>query len=174
MTERDERGQLVLIAALALVVALVPLVFAYLQLGYHGDSRSGQPGDTRQIERTLDRSLHDAVSDTEGAYPWNRRTAAVTEIRDHLDSTIVHLERADLSDGVVSEVSYNETRATRWAALNCPRGPNRQFGPCAAERGVVVQERNGRVHVLAVAVDVRVTTARSESRLRTVLDVRTE
>jgi len=171
--KEGSRGQLVLIAALALVVALVPLVFAYLQLGYHGDIRPDEPADTAQAERTLDRSLHDAVTGVDGTYSWSNRTAAVTAVRDRLDATSATLERSELSGGVVYDVSANETRATRWATRHCPRGSDRQFGPCEADRGVVVQERSGRTHVLAVAIDVRATTDASETLLRTVLEVRT-
>ena len=49
-------------------------------------------------------------------------------------------------------------------AANCPGGPNRDFGPCEATDGVVVQERAGETVVLAVAFDVRVTTERGWSR----------
>lgn len=167
------RGQLVLIAALALVVALVPLVFAYLQLGYHGDVRSAQSVDTAQVERTLDRSLHDAVSRTDGQYSWSRRGEAVAAVRTDLDDTVADVERSALSDGVVYDVSYNQTRAARWASRQCPAGPARQFGPCEAVQGVVVQERLGRTHVLAVAVDVRATAETTETRRRFVLAVRT-
>ena len=57
-------------------------------------------------------------------------------------------------------VTYNASAASDWAATNCPGGPGRQFGPCEVDRGVVVQERAGRTHVLAVALDVTVTTER--------------
>nr|WP_254279967.1 hypothetical protein [Halomicroarcula marina] len=52
---------------------------------------------------------------------------------------------------------------------NCPSGPDRQFGDCAADRGVVVQERLGRTHVLGVAVDVTTTTERGETAVTAVL-----
>jgi hypothetical protein len=167
------RGQLVLVAALALVVALVPLVFAYLQLGYQDDFRSEQSVDTAQVERTLDRSLHAAVASTDGQYSWSRRGAAVTAVRTQLNGTIADLERSQLSEAIVYKVSYNTTRADRWARQNCPSGPNRRFGSCEADRGIVVQQRQGQTQILAVAVDVRATAETTESRLRTVLVVRT-
>lgn len=167
------RGQLVLIAALALVVALVPLVFAYLQLGYHDDFRPEEPADVAGVERTLDRSLHDAVAATDGRHSWARRGATATTIRDSLNTTIADLERAGLADGAVTEIRYNETLASRWAARHCPGGPDRQFGPCEADRGVVVQQRLDQTYVLAVAVDVRATTETSQTHLQTVLAVRT-
>jgi hypothetical protein len=171
---RDRRrGQLVLVAALALVVALIPLMFAYLQLGYQGDVRSADSVDTAQVERTLDRSLHDAVGSTDGRYAWAQRGAAVTAVRTRLNGTIAELERSQLSEAVVYGVSYNATRADRWASRHCPRGPDRQFGPCESDRGVVVQQRRGRTQILAVAVDVRATAETTEARLRTVLVVRT-
>lgn len=171
MTRR--RGQLVLVAALALIVALVPLVFAYLQLGYHGDVESTEPAHVSESTRPLDRSLHDAVSTTDGRYAWPNRAAAVGDVRTHLNRAIAELEGSGAARAAVTEISYNRSRATRWAARNCPRGPDRQFGPCEADRGVVVQQRRGETYVLAVAFDVRVTSAAGETRLRTVLAVQT-
>jgi len=167
------RGQLVLVAALALIVALVPLVFAYLQLGYQDDLQPTQQGETGQIERTLDRALHDAAAETAGEYEWPQRTAAVAAVHGRLNGTIRELERAELTEGVIYEIQYNASRAAEWAAQYCPGGPDRQFGPCEAEGGVVVQERAGETHVLAVAVDIRTTATASEGRLRLVLGVQT-
>ncbi|WP_224447668.1 DUF7261 family protein [Haloprofundus salilacus] len=47
------------------------------------------------------------------------------------------------------------TAGTQWAETNCPRGPNREFGPCESFGGVVVQERAGDAVVVAVSLDVR-------------------
>ena len=65
----------------------------------------------------------------------------------------------------------NASAATDWAATNCPGGSGRRFGPCEADRGVVVQERAGRTHVLAVAVDVTVTTERGTYAVTLVVPV---
>jgi hypothetical protein len=67
-----------------------------------------------------------------------------------------------VESGTVYGVLYNRSAARAWAAAHCSetRGPNRQFGACNASRGVVVQSRDGRTHVLAVAFDVRVTAER--------------
>ena len=50
-----------------------------------------------------------------------------------------------------------------------PRG---EFGPCEADRGVVVQERVGRTHVVAAGFDVVVVTQDGETQLRTVVERR--
>jgi len=74
------------------------------------------------------------------------------------------------STGAVT-VSPNATRAGAWATKNCPGGPARKFGPCERDGGLVVQERAGRTHVLAFAVDVTVTTDDTERATTMVLIV---
>jgi hypothetical protein len=68
----------------------------------------------------------------------------------------VSLNRSALARSTLIQVTYNATRAATWRDRQCPNGPARQFGDCAADRGVVVQERAGDTHVLAVAFDVSV------------------
>nr|WP_224447652.1 hypothetical protein [Haloprofundus salilacus] len=55
-------------------------------------------------------------------------------------------------------MTANATAGTQWAETNCPRGPNREFGPCESVGDIVVQERAGDAVVVAVSLDVRVTT----------------
>jgi hypothetical protein len=85
----------------------------------------------------------------------------VAAVREGLQPTLESLNRSALARTTVVQVTYNASLATAWRARNCPSGPARQFGPCGADRGVVVQERAGKTHVLAVAFDVRVVGADS-------------
>lgn len=169
---RNARGQVVLLAALALAVALVPIVLAYLQLGYHADTASpaGTAPET-DAERVLDRAVHDAATGIAGSYEWNRRSEAIQTVHDRLDPTIETLERSRLSSGIAYQISVNQSRANTWGQAHCRSGPDRQFGPCESSRGIVVQERGGRTHVLAVAFDISVTTPDGERRLTTVRTV---
>lgn len=154
-----ERGQIVVLAAAALAVALVPLMFAYLQLGYHDDIRAGTGmPPAQQAESTLERSVHDVAREMPAEYRWAERSAAVTAVHEGLEPTVRAITAAGLRRDRAYTVEYNRTRARHWADSNCPGGPERQFGRCVADRGVVVQEREGRTHVLAVAVDLRITT----------------
>lgn len=166
------RAQLVILAAVLVTVALVPVVLAYLQLGYHADVRaSGAEDDpTRDATGVLVRAVHDASADVPGEYQWSRRSAAVTAVRTDLAPRIETVETARVEDGIARNVAYNQSLASRWAGSNCPDGPARQFGSCEAIAGVVVQERAGRTHVLAVAVDVRTTTEDELTRVATVLE----
>jgi hypothetical protein len=163
---RPDRGQFVLLAAVALAVALVPLVLAYLQLGYHDDVHAGSGNaPAQQATTTLERGLHDAATGVPIEYSWVERSAAVDAVRDRLEPTREAVTTAGLDRGVVYTVSYNQQRAATWAGNNCPDGPDRQFGPCEAIDGVIVQERQGRTHVLGVAFDVTVTTPDRELQL---------
>lgn len=152
---RTERGQLVLVAAVVMAAALVPLTLAYLQLGYRA-SVPVADDPVRDATGSLERALVDAADGIPGQYAWADRSGAVDTVRRRLRPTLSTLNRSRLDDGTALGVAYNASRAREWARANCPGGAGRAFGPCRADRGVVVQERAGRTHVLAVAVDVRV------------------
>lgn len=166
-----ERGQLVVLAAAAIAIALVPMALAYLQLGYHADVQASTVDDETipDVERTLHRTLVSATGDTVTQYGWRDRSQAVTALRDRLHPTIQSVSTASLDSGTAVEISYNTTRAQVWANTHCPTGPDRTFGPCRADRGVVVQERDDRTHVLAVAFDVHVTSPDRTARVTTVV-----
>jgi len=153
------RAQLVLVAAAVVAVALAPAVLAYLQLGYHADvAASGDTGTTTTTAvRFLERAVHEAGTAVSGDHAWRARAGAVRETKRHLRPRLDRLRTARVADGVVVDTAYNATAARGWVAGNCPRGPDRQFGPCAGRDGVALQSRGGRTHVLAVAFDVTVT-----------------
>ena len=167
-----DRGQLVLAAAALVAVALAPVVFAYLQLGYHADvTASGDyaaPG--RNAERLLQRAVHDAAVGVPADYEWSDRADAVSEVRSELTPRLDSLRSSRVESGTAYRVSYNRSTADAWRRENCPSGPNRQFGACEARRGLVVQERAGETHVLAVAFDVRVTTERGTTEMTLVVE----
>lgn len=170
---RGNRGQLVVLAAVALALALVPMTLAYLQLGYDGDVEATTVIDDtpRDVRRTLQRALVDATAEVPARHGWAGREAAAESVRDRLRPTI-HSVTTTGTDGTGAvTVSYNDTRASTWAAANCPDGPARHFGPCRSDGGLVVQERAGRTHVLALAVDVTVTTDDTERATTTILTV---
>jgi hypothetical protein len=160
---------LVLLAAATVAVAMVPLAFAYFQLGYAADVRAGgdhaDPG--RDATRVLSRAVHESALAAGG--PWTDRAGTVERTRDRLAPRLDSLRTARVERGTVFGVAYNDSAAGRWADRNCPGGPDRQFGDCEARRGVVVQERAGETHVLGVAFDVRITTERGTRRLTLVV-----
>lgn len=147
---------MVLLAAVAIAVALVPLLLAYLQLGYHPDVADPRPDHTRDVERTLERELVDASAGIPASYDWSARGAAATTVRSRLASTFDTLNRSAVARSTLIQVSFNGSMASQWATSSCPGGPDRQFGPCDVDGGIVMQERAGRAHVLALGVDVRI------------------
>jgi hypothetical protein len=158
--EREDRAQLVLVAAGIVAIALVPMVVAYLQLGYHPDvsASADYQRPTSNAEHVLDRAVHNATKRVRGDYEWTQRDLAADGVNRTLSPFVRQVETSRLESNVVYEVRQNGSAATRWAAQNCPSGPNREFGPCETRGGVVVQERVGETQALAVAFDVRVTT----------------
>lgn len=172
--ETEDRGQLVLVAALALALVLVSLGVAYLQLGYHEDVRPPDQEPAAQLEAVLERSLDDTAAEVPDRYGWDDRTEAVQALRDELNETSDQLETSRLEAGHVYRITLNETRTDHWTSANCPRGPDRQFGTCEAVDGVAVQERTDRTHVLAAAFDLSMTTPDGEISVTVVIEPRVE
>lgn len=168
---RGRRGQLVLLSGVVVALALLAMLTAFLQLGYHGDVATG--GDERRVTDAgayLERVTHDAARDLRGEYIWAERDGAVRALEGRLRPALATLERARAESGVAATATRNHTAGARWAAANCPAGSGRDFGPCRAERGVVVQERDGRTLVLAVAYDLTVATEDATTRVTTVVE----
>lgn len=166
----DDRGQLVLVAAAVLALALIPLAFAYLQLGYHADVEAATADRDAGTEtvRLLERAVHEAAGEATG-HPWSGRNGAIRAINDSLTDDVDGIQSARVGDGVASEVRQNDTVATRWATANCPGGIGQSFGSCETHGGLVVQERAGETTLVAVAFDVHVVGPNSETDLTVVI-----
>jgi hypothetical protein len=161
------RSQLVLLAAVTIAVALTPVVFAYLQLGYHEDVTASTDYDApeRSVARVLDRAVHTASDGIARQHTWAERADAVQTVRARLRPKLQTIEASQVTTGTAHQISYNETALTS----ACPTGSNRRFGPCRTIDGVRVQERAGQTHVLAVAFDVITTTDHGTYRQTVVL-----
>jgi hypothetical protein len=147
------------VAAVVVALALVPVLMAYLQLGYHADVEASEEytRPTWDAERVLERGVHDASQNVTGNYSWSRHFPAALAVRDHLRPRLDALRAARVQRGTAYQVAYNQSAASAYAQRHCPGGPDRQFGPCHAHRGVVVQDRATETTVLAVGVDLTVT-----------------
>lgn len=169
----SDRGQLVLVAAALIALALIPVVAAYLQLGYHPDvvASTDYDGYGENAERFLERSVHEAGANATGGYDWDERGRAVDAVRADLGPRLDTLNGSQVEEGVAYAARYNRSAASRWASTECPGGRGREFGPCRADRGVVVQERAGETVVVAAAFDVTVTTPRGRQELTLVVRV---
>lgn len=169
---RLTRGQLVLAAAAVIAVAFVPVLLAYLQLGYHPDVGASNPDiDGETTVQYLDRAVHDVASETAGEYAWDERAEMAATVRKELAGRIPPVETVDLEAGVVRDIEYDPTSAGAFAETNCPRGPGERFGDCRADGGVVIQERAGDATLLAVAFEVDVVGPEAEAQLRIVVVV---
>lgn len=158
---RDRRGQVVLLAAATVAIALVPMLVAYLQLGYHADVEASAEFESpvRDAERELGHAVRHAERSIAGDYAWSEREAARRGFLEAFEPARRQLERARVEDGIAVEVARNRTAGDAWAREACPSGPKRAFGPCRADGGIIFQERAGETHLLGAAFDVRVTTS---------------
>jgi hypothetical protein len=157
----SDRGQLVVLAAALVVVALLPMLAAYLQLGYHPASDRGAVDRVGSAERALQDAVDGPAVTPTGAN-WSERRDAAAAVRRALRPTLAAVRAAARPDATVT-LRFNDTAASRVAARACPDGPNRRFGDCASAGGVVVQSRANRTHLVAVAVDVVRSTADGRS-----------
>lgn len=169
---RVERGQLVLVAAAVIAIGLTPVLFAYLQLGYHPDVDDGEPEITgEEAVAFLDRSVHESAAGTAGEYAWRDRDELVTAVQNGLGEDIATLERTRIDEGVAYSVGYNDTAADEWTDRNCERGAGRRFGSCETNDGITVQERAGEAVLLAVGFDVDVVGPNGETTVTVIIDV---
>ncbi|SEW08099.1 DUF7261 family protein [Halobacterium jilantaiense] len=162
------RGQLVLVAAAVAALALVPVAAAYLQFGYAPDVADPDADHGERVASELDRLVDDAAERATGR-PWSEREAAVRELRAALGPPVDTLERSRLGDAVAVHVTENESAV---AGVACPSGRGRAFGDCERDGGVVLQERANETVVVAVALDVRVTTPDGTTTFTRVLQPR--
>ncbi|RLM90123.1 hypothetical protein D3D02_04910 [Halobellus sp. Atlit-38R] len=159
----DDRAQIVLVAAAVVAVAFLSMTLAYAQLGYDADRTAAGAVDVAslaEIDRSLTASFRAAVRDAETDVgrdvSWRDRRSLVERIRTAVGTDIDRLERSHADESRAVTVTFDDAAATRWAAEHCPSGRGRDFGPCRAIDGVVVQERAGETTVVAAAVSVRI------------------
>jgi len=148
------RAQLVLLAAVAVALALVPVAAAYLQLGYHAHVEARADDPLADANATLSRGLEAASDGVPAEYNWSERSAAADAVRGDLSEWTAAVE--DAHTGTVVLTEFDNRTADRIARRECPGGPGRAFGRCVARGGVVLQERANESHVVAAAVAVRV------------------
>ena len=162
----DDRGQVVLLAAVVVAVALVSMATAYHGLSYRGDVRStaAVAADDpvvvaeREVKRTVDAAAVETVR------PWTMRNTTTEAVRGRLAASEARLRRGGADRGTVYVVTLDDEDADRWAENDCPGGEMRAFGPCVADGGVVVQERANETVLVGVSVDLAVRTAAGETR----------
>jgi hypothetical protein len=150
----------VLLAAGVVTVALVAMLLAFVQLGYHADvgaSGAEVPPD-EGTRRVLDAAVDRAAVRVDGG-DWTNRSGAADRVDATVDAAARNLTDVAAAEGRAMTVEQNATAAATLAA-DCPTGPDRAFGDCEALGGVVVQERADEVALLGVALDVRVTGPR--------------
>ncbi|MFB6080356.1 MAG: hypothetical protein ABEJ81_05105 [Haloferacaceae archaeon] len=166
----SRRGQFVLAAAVVVAVALVPMAAAYFQLGYPTDA-AAKRADTRGLSdarHTLDAATYRAAEGVVAADEPSP-TVAAERINRTLSAAVEHLNEAGASHDRVYRLRTNDSTADAVARTDCPDGERRQFGPCRAVDGVVLQERLGAPVVVAVAVDLSIHGPRTTTRVTFVL-----
>lgn len=144
--------------AVVVTIALVPVATAYLQLGYTTATRTDHHTTAANVDRALAQAVSYAAGETTGRYDWTDRTDAIEHLHQTLDPRLESLESPTDPNSIAVTIAYNQSHASHVAATECPTGPGRDFGPCRASRGIVVQERAGETVILGVALDLIIVT----------------
>jgi hypothetical protein len=170
--DASDRGQVVVLAGVAVALALLALLAAALQLGYHDDvtAEAVEPHPAADAQRALERATRAGTRPLRGDFAWRERSTLVRQLRDRLRPRLDALESAALERNTAYAVSLNRTAASRWVADHCPGGPGREFGPCVAREGVALQRRGDRATVLAVAFDLNVATTDGDGEFTLVVN----
>jgi hypothetical protein len=101
--QASERGQVVLLAALVLVVALIPITAAYLQLGYGGETHAVIGTDAEQdTDRLLERTVQTETDDIPSRYSWSERQDAAERVHERIEPTVE-------STGAISSRQWHHT-----------------------------------------------------------------
>jgi hypothetical protein len=170
MKSPECRGQVVVLAAVVVAVALIAMATAYHGLSYHGDVQTTRDIGTADPMAAAEQQLQRSVDATAvgRVRPWGERAETVNDTRDALTAARTGLQRVAAADRAVFVVREDADVAAAWAATDCPGGPQRAFGPCVADGGIVVQERANETVLVGVAVDVvyRSPTAETTATLR--------
>jgi len=170
----DDRGQIVLLAAGVVAVALLSMTIAYAQLGYDAD-RTGagtvEVASVSGIDRSLTGSLRAAAREvrrTDDAPTWRDRRAVADRVGASLAADADRLEQVHAGESRSVAIDLDDAAATRWARERCPGERGRDFGPCRAVDGVVVQERAGETAVVAAAFRIRIVSPTESTRVTVV------
>ncbi len=157
-----DRGQIVLVAAAVVAVALLSMTLAYAQLGYDADrtgAGTAEVASVSELDRSLTGSLRAAAREVRrGNDPpaWRDRRAVAERVGASLSADGDRLERVHAGEHRSLTIELADAPATRWARERCPGGRGRVFGPCRAIDGVVVQERADGTAVVAAAFRIRI------------------
>lgn len=162
------RGQLVVVTGAIVAIAFVPILVATVQVS---EPPPPQSTDTpfREAEHLLETAVaHLPVVATR--FSWTDRWNATDHIRDRLAPTLERLRTSD-STGLQS-IDFASITATTVAERTCPSGPNQAFGGCHAIDGIVVQNRSGSTHLVAVAVRVTITGPAGHQAVNIVIEAK--
>ena len=167
-----DRGQIVLVAAAVVAVALLSMTLAYAQLGYDADRRGAgvAVAPVSEIDRSLTGSLRTAAREARrraDRRSWADHRSVANRVRESIRADVDRVERANAAESRSISIELQDTAATRWARTRCPDGGGRDFGPCRAMGGIVVQERAGKTAVVAAAFRIRIVSPAESTTVTT-------
>jgi hypothetical protein len=158
---------MVILAGVVAAVALIAILGAALQLGYHPGQQPNTdlapPEETRRVVADVLETEEATVREA----AWEDREGAVDALETALDDRLRTLERRPV--GSIRLVRFAPDAALSKLSELCPRTAGKRFGPCVAIDGIVVQNRDDTTHLVAVVLEVTVIADETETVLTLVV-----
>jgi hypothetical protein len=147
----DDRGQIILLSALAVCVCLIMLTFYLISMEKAEAVEKPWPG--REVMENAIWAQEEGlrqVARVTGNDTWDRRFDLADDFKNNARQLIDSVSRNMLAHGIAYSCKYNETLASEYAAGNGET--------TSGNRGGVLLKKNGnRVRVCGCAYDVSVT-----------------
>ncbi len=155
----DDRGQMLLLSALAVCVCLI-LLSTYLTSVKETESLERAWPDRESIENVIwaqDAGLKDIAMLT-GGYSWDRRQDLSNDFKKRADRLAGDISRRMNGCGVAFSFEYNETLAMEYAVKS-------NDGTLAGVGGIIVKKIGNEARAFGCAYDVSMTDGSSQYSL---------
>jgi hypothetical protein len=155
----DDRGQIILLAALAVCVCLITLTMYLITIGDAMTMEETEP--CNEIMENLIWAQEIGFRDTAGitgSYPWERRMDMVKDFEDRNDRLLSDIALDMLSQGMAYSIEYNDTLAAEYVAGS--------HDPALASAGAVLIKKSGSLaEACGCAYDVSMADGSAQYRL---------
>lgn len=159
----DDRGQIILLAALAVSVCLIVVAMHLISIQEAEAVKMPRLGQ-ETLENTIwaqDIGLKDVAGFT-GSYPGDRRTDLADDYKNGTDRLIKDISRDVCVHGTAFTFKYNDTLATEYVAGS-------EDVTMANIGGIIIKKSNNTARVCGCAYDVSMTDGSAQYRLSRVV-----
>jgi hypothetical protein len=159
----DDRGQIILLAALAVSVCLITLAMYLISLDEMEAGETPWPGD-EALENVIwaqDIGFKDIAALT-GSYPWEQRQSLGNDFINGSDWLVRDITRDMLAHGIAYSCEYNNTLAEEYVVANLET-------PMTSAGGVLIKKSENMGLVCGCAYDVSMADGSARYRISRVV-----